>query len=247
MYVQNGTIQSWLGYVELNNTVRSVPFWMCDLRSTQSLARIDIEVPGVTNGYVYGGLKAKPCVGHLLSMVGARPPPDCRMHGDGDSYGEADSQRDLLGWADQLGYTPGQRRLVITKNSGTVGYTGLRRTEPNGTWTTSGWCVLVPTCVHQSAPHGLSSWLLHGATGWSRLPAVLPARSTCKSSTCCASPRSTSCCATQSVPRLPSSACTCGRTASTAASMLRQVFSSLWTTHWGSATGPLGALFPLAQ
>lgn len=69
------------------------------------------------------------------------------MHGEMDTYGDANSQRDLLGWADQLGYTPGQRRLIITKNSGTVGYTGLRRTEPDGTWTTSGWCAGHQACM----------------------------------------------------------------------------------------------------
>lgn len=61
----------------------------------------------------------------------------------------ANSTRDLLGWVSQLGYRQDIRRLVMTRNTGTVGVVGLRTGQP-GAERLSGWYVAYPQCCFSS-------------------------------------------------------------------------------------------------
>ena len=42
-----------MSYFRTNNTLGSLPVWACDLRPGQGVARLEVEVPGVTNKYVH--------------------------------------------------------------------------------------------------------------------------------------------------------------------------------------------------
>lgn len=69
--------------------------------------------------------------------------PHCVTHSiDGtpdQCCNNANSTRDLVGWVSQLGYREDVRRLVMTRNTGTVGVIGMR-TGGIGAERTSGWC-----------------------------------------------------------------------------------------------------------
>ncbi len=66
--------------------------------------------------------------------------PTHSIEGTPDSFGNANATRDQIGWVSQLAFRRDIRRLVMTRNTGTVGYVGLKRGTP-GAERNSGWYV----------------------------------------------------------------------------------------------------------
>lgn len=145
--------QEYLAYFNKNDTVGNVPFWACDLRPGQSIARLDVEVPGVTNKYVlYFLLLAYPLCTHAFTTP---HPGRYSIDGTPDTCcGNANTTRDLLGWVNQLAFRQDIRRLVMTRNTGTVGYVGLRR-GATGSERNSGWQMI----FDKGAPRQLNLYM----------------------------------------------------------------------------------------